>query len=48
MGALKVPHYQNAIDKQIAAIALTNDLTVVTCNTNDFKQTGPGLFNPFE
>lgn len=42
----KNPH--NAIDKQIAAIALIHDLTVVTRNIDDFAGTGVRLMNPFE
>ena len=47
-GYLRVPQYQNALDKQIAATALTHDLTVVTRNTRDFEQAGVRLLNPFE
>jgi len=47
-GALRVPHHEHSIDKQIAAIALTNSLTVVTENTKDFIGTGVSLLNPFE
>ena len=46
-GRLRVPDSNNALDKQIAAIALVNDLTVVTRNTTDFKGTGFRLINPF-
>jgi len=35
------------VDKQIAAIALVYDLTVITRNTNDFAGTGARLLNPF-
>lgn len=35
-GRLCVPPPENAIDKQIAAIALTRDLTLVTRNTSHF------------
>jgi predicted nucleic acid-binding protein len=35
-GRLRVPNPHNAIDKQIAAIALLHDLTVVTRNIDDF------------
>lgn len=38
---------QHPIDKQIAAIALIHDLTVVTRNTADFAATGVRLQNPF-
>jgi len=46
-GRLRVPHSENAIDKQIAAIALLHDLTLVTRNTADVSATGVRLFNPF-
>ena len=38
---------QHQIDKQIAAIALVHDLTVVTRNTTHFAGTGVRLLNPF-
>ena len=47
-GCLQVPDPNNAIDKQIAAIALLHDLTLVTRNTADFKRTGVRLLNPFQ
>ncbi len=47
-GTLRVPHHEHSIDKQIAAIALTNGLTVVTKNTKDFVGVGVPLLNPFE
>jgi toxin FitB len=46
-GRLRVPNPHNAIDKQIAAIALLHDLTVVTRNTDDFAGCGVRLLNPF-
>jgi toxin FitB len=46
-GRLRVPDPAHELDKQIAAIALVNSLTVVTRNTADFKDTGVGLINPF-
>lgn len=46
-GRLRVPHPENALDKQIAATALINDLTLVTRNTGDFSTTGVKLLNPF-
>jgi predicted nucleic acid-binding protein len=47
-GALRVPDPSHELDKQIAAIALVNDLTVVTRNTGDFAGTGAKLKNPFQ
>ncbi|HEX5392434.1 MAG TPA: type II toxin-antitoxin system VapC family toxin [Rhodocyclaceae bacterium] len=47
-GKLMSPHPQHPIDKQIAAIALLHDLTVVTRNTADFDRTGVKLFNPYQ
>jgi toxin FitB len=46
-GRLQVPHPEHAIDKQIAAIALVNNLTVVTRNKEDFTSSGVRLINPF-
>jgi len=47
-GRLRVPHPENALDKQIAATALIYDLTVVTRNHKDFSKTDVRLLNPFE
>ncbi len=47
-GRLRVPHAEHEIDKQIAAIALVNNLTVVTRNTAEFAGTGVDLLNPFQ
>jgi toxin FitB len=47
-GRLRVPNPHNAIDKQIAAIALLHDLTVVTRNSDDFAGCGVRLLNPFQ
>ena len=47
-GRLRVPNYENALDKQIAATALTNDLAVVSRNIDDFTGTGVKLINPFK
>ena len=46
-GRLRVPHYENALDKLIAATALIYDLTVVTRNQKDFVKTGVRVINPF-
>ena len=46
-GRLMSPHPEHPIDKQIAAIALINNLTVVTRNVDDFRGTGVGIKNPF-
>jgi toxin FitB len=46
-GKLRVPHHENALDKQIAATALVYDLCVVTRNVDDFKTTGARTLNPF-
>lgn len=46
-GRLMSPNPQHAIDKQIAAIALIHDLTVVTRNTSDFGWRGVRWINPF-
>ena len=46
-GRLRVPHPENALDKQIAATALIYELTVVTRNHKDFIKTGVRVLNPF-
>ncbi len=47
-GRLRVPHPENALDKQIAAAALTHSLTVVTRNERHYRNTGVTVLNPFE
>jgi toxin FitB len=46
-GRLRVPNPENPLDKQIAATALINDLTVVTRNTTHYLATGVQVLNPF-
>ena len=46
-GRLRAPNPRHELHKQIAAIALVNDLTVVTRNTADFAGTGARLLDPF-
>ena len=46
-GKLMSPNPQHPIDKQIAAIALIHNMTVVTRNVVDFELTGVQLENPF-
>lgn len=46
-GKLLARNNQNQIDKQLAAIALLYDLTLVTRNTRHFMGTGVRLLNPF-
>lgn len=47
-GKLMSPTNQHPIDKQIAAVALIHDLTVVTRNVDDFAGSAARIFNPFE
>ena len=47
-GRLRVPNPENAIDKQIAATALTHDLTIVTRNIDHFEGLGVPVLNPFD
>jgi len=46
-GTLIGANEQNQIDKQIAAIALIHDLTIVTRNTRHYDGTGVRVVNPF-
>ncbi len=47
-GRLRVPHPEHLLDKQLAATALIYDLTVVTRNARDFRETGAKVLNPFD
>jgi predicted nucleic acid-binding protein len=47
-GHLRVSDPDHALDKQIAAIALVNDLTLVTRNVADVEGFGVKSTNPFE
>lgn len=46
-GLLMGVNDQHIVDRQIAAIALVYDLTVVTRNISHFQDTGARLLNPF-
>lgn len=41
------PHHEHLIDKQIAAIALINNVIVATRNVDDFRGIGVEIMNPF-
>jgi predicted nucleic acid-binding protein len=46
-GKLMAGGSQHTIDRQIAAIALIYDLTIVTRNTQHYDGTGARVVNPF-
>lgn len=46
-GILMARNPHHPIDKQIAAVALIHDLTIVTRNAGDFDGTGAKIANPF-
>lgn len=47
-GSLRVPHPEPALDKLIAATAISYGLPVVTRNVRDFEKTGVSTINPFD
>jgi predicted nucleic acid-binding protein len=47
-GRITAASYQNLIDKQIAAMALLYDLTIVSRNIDHFAGTGARVLNPFQ
>ena len=47
-GSLRAPHPEPALDKLIAATAMSHGLTVVTRNVRDFEKTGVSTINPFD
>jgi predicted nucleic acid-binding protein len=46
-GRLRVPHAENALDKQIAATALINELTVISRNQRHYERAGVDVIDPF-
>jgi len=46
-GRLRVPHPENALDKQIAATALTHGFILVTRNVRHFRDMGVATLDPF-
>lgn len=46
-GRLRVPHPENALDKQIAATALTHGWAVVTRNVGLYAGLGVAVVNPY-
>jgi predicted nucleic acid-binding protein len=46
-GRLRSANDQNLIDKQIAAIALVYDLTLLTRNIRHYQGAGARVLNPF-
>lgn len=47
-GRITASSYQNLIDKQIAAMALLYDLTIVSRHIDHFEGTGARVLNPFQ
>ena len=47
-GRLRVPNPEHELDKQVAAIALVNGLTIVTRKVMHFQGTGATVRNPFQ
>lgn len=44
---LRVPNYENALDKLITATALIYSLQILTRNIKDFEKPGVQALNPF-
>jgi toxin FitB len=47
-GTIRAQHPEPALDKLIAATAISHGLTVVTRNVRDFETVGVKLLNPFD
>jgi predicted nucleic acid-binding protein len=46
-GRLRVPHPENALDKQVAATAIIHGLTLVSRNERHYRRIGVDVVNPF-
>jgi predicted nucleic acid-binding protein len=46
-GRLRVPHSENALDKQVAATAIIHGLTLVSRNERHYRRIGVDVVNPF-
>ena len=46
-GRLRVPHPENALDKQVAATAMIHGLTLVSRNERHYRRIGVDVVNPF-
>ncbi|SAK97956.1 PilT domain-containing protein [Caballeronia calidae] len=47
-GTICAQHPEPALDKLIAATAISHGLTIVTRNVRDFEKVGVKLINPFD
>lgn len=47
-GTIRAQHPEPALDKLIAATAISHGLTIVTRNVRDFEKVGVKLINPFD